>query len=138
MALRVASLADHIEPGERDRRQPTVHRDPPAIRVMIVDDHLMTVEALQAYLASEPGIEVVATALEGSTALEQLVEHRPDVLVSDLNMPGMDGLEVIRRARASAPDVAILVMTGYRNGTSRDALMRLGACGYLDKTRPLG
>jgi len=105
---------------------------------MIVDDHLMTVEALQAYLACEPGIEVVATASDGSTALEQLVERRPDVLVLDLNMPGMDGMEVIRRARTCALDVAILVMTGYRNGTSQDALMRLGACGYLDKTRPLG
>jgi len=56
----------------------------------------------------------------------------------DLNMPGMDGMEVVRRTRTCAPDVAILVMTGYCPETSQDALMRLGASGYLDKTRPLG
>src|SRR2546423_13832773 len=118
MASRLSSLADHIEPGERDRWQPTVRYDTQAIRVMIVDDHLMTVEALQAYLAWEPGIEVVATALEGSTALERLVEHRPDGLGLDLNMPGRDGVEGVPGARLCGPRVAIPVLTGCRNGTS--------------------
>jgi DNA-binding NarL/FixJ family response regulator len=104
---------------------------------MIVDDHIMTVETLEACLACEPGIDVVATASDGSTAVEQVVEHRPDVLLLDMNMPGMDGLEVVRRVRTSAPEVAILVVTGYCTGSPREALMRLGACGYLDKVSPL-
>jgi DNA-binding NarL/FixJ family response regulator len=111
--------------------------DPRAIRVMIVDDHLMTVETLEAFLASEPGIDVVATASDGSTALQQVVECRPDVLLLDMNMPGMDGLEVVRRIRACAPEVAILVVTGYCSRRPNEALMRVGACGYLDKSRPL-
>jgi len=104
---------------------------------MIVDDHLITVEALEACLESEPGIDVVATASDGSKALELLAEHQPDVMLLDMNMPGMDGLEVVRRSRTCAPDVAILIMTGYSTGNPQDTLMRLGVRGYLDKIKPV-
>jgi DNA-binding NarL/FixJ family response regulator len=104
---------------------------------MIVDDHLITVEALEACLEDEPGIDVVATASDGSRALELLAEHQPDVMLLDMNMPGMDGLEVVRRSRTCAPDVAILVLTGYSTGSTQDALVRLGVRGYLDKIKPL-
>jgi hypothetical protein len=69
MALRVSSLADHTGQFDSDPRQSTMYNSSRSIRVMIVDDHLMTVETMEAFLACEPGIDVVATAADGLTAL---------------------------------------------------------------------
>ena len=104
-----------------------------SIRVMIADDHPVFRDGLASLLDPLPGIEVVARASDGAEAVALAAEHRPDVVVMDVQMPELNGIEATRRIVAADADVGILVITmGEDDGTVLSAL-RAGARGYLRK-----
>ena len=104
-----------------------------SIRVMIADDHPVFRHGLASLLEPLPGIEVVARASDGAEAVALAAEHRPDVIVMDVQMPEVNGIEATRRIVAADGDVGILVITmGEDDGTVLSAL-RAGARGYLRK-----
>ncbi len=106
------------------------------IRVVLAEDQAMVLGALAALLELEPEIEVIATAANGRDALRLVEQGNPDVLVTDIEMPGMTGLEVAAALRNSRPRVRTVILTTFaRPGYLRRALDS-GARGYLLKDRP--
>lgn len=108
-----------------------------AIRVVIVDDHAVVREGIGRLLDSAEGIEVVALAADGAEAVEAVASANPDVVLMDLSMPGVDGIEATRRLIARDPSARIVVLTTF--GDQRRILDALGAgaSGYLLKdTQP--
>jgi DNA-binding NarL/FixJ family response regulator len=104
------------------------------IRVVVVDDHAILREGTQLILERVPGVAVVGTAATGADALRLVERHRPNVLVLDLQLPDMSGVEVARRIRSSFASVAVLVLTGYVDATYIPRLLQIGVRGYLPKT----
>jgi DNA-binding NarL/FixJ family response regulator len=103
------------------------------VRVMIADDHPVFRNGLASLLDPLPDVDVVARAADGAEAVALAAEHRPDVIVMDVQMPEVNGIEATRRIVAARPDVGILVLTmGEDDGTVLSAL-RAGARGYLRK-----
>jgi NarL family two-component system response regulator LiaR len=103
------------------------------IRVLVVDDHAIVRKGICALLATEQGIEVMGEAKEGEEAVCKTARLRPEVVLMDLVMPGMDGLEAIRRILADRPEVRILVLTSFAGDDKVFAAIRAGALGYLLK-----
>ena len=104
-----------------------------AIRVLIADDHLIVREGLRLILEAEPGFELVAEASDGAQALELAAEHHPEVVLMDLRMPRMDGLTAIEHLREQQPDIAIVILTTYKEDDLMRRGLKLGALGYLLK-----
>jgi DNA-binding NarL/FixJ family response regulator len=103
------------------------------IRVMIVDDHPVYRDGLASLLDPLPEIDVVARASDGAEAVALAAEHRPDVIVMDVQMPGVNGIDATRTITARSPGTGVLVLTmGEDDGTVLAAL-RAGARGYLRK-----
>lgn len=103
------------------------------IRVLIVDDHDMVRRGLGVFLGVSPGLEQVGDAADGEEALRLVEELRPDVVLMDLRMPGMDGVEATRRIRERFADTQVVALTSYKEETLvRDAL-QAGAIAYLLK-----
>lgn len=106
------------------------------IRVVLAEDQAMVLGALAALLELEPDITVVARASTGPEAISAVQKHRPDVLVTDIEMPRRTGLEVAQHLRDHHPEVRTVILTTFaRPGYLRRAL-DAGACGYLLKDRP--
>ncbi|MFF4416712.1 response regulator [Streptosporangium sp. NPDC001559] len=103
------------------------------IRVLLADDHPVYREGLAALLSSMSGIEVVGTAGTGLEAVELAAETQPDVVVMDVRMPGLDGIEATRRISAHSPHIAVVVLTMSEEDATLFAAMRAGARGYLLK-----
>lgn len=104
-----------------------------AIRVAIADDHPTFVRAVTLLLKSDPEIEVVATAADGLEAVDLAMEHQPDVMLMDVNMPGLNGIEATRRIVEGAPHIAVIVLTMFDDDDNVASAMREGATGYLLK-----
>lgn len=102
-------------------------------RVLIADDQEITRTGLKAILGSEPGIEVVGEAEDGAGCLALAEELQPDVVLMDLRMPGMSGIEATRRLHRAQPHIGILVITVFADDTSVFPAIRAGARGYLLK-----
>lgn len=105
-----------------------------AIRVVIAEDHAVVREGTRQILASDPGIQVVGEAEDGQRALDLAEELNPDVLVLDLRLPKITGIEVARRLQTRAPGTRILVLSAYDDDDYVFAAMEAGAAGYLLKT----
>ncbi|HEX7745003.1 MAG TPA: response regulator transcription factor [Micromonosporaceae bacterium] len=103
------------------------------IRVLIADDHPIFRAGLAGVLDEAPDIEVVAGAEDGAEVLDLAVRLRPDVVLMDLHMPGVTGVEATRQLAATAPEVAVLVLTMFDDDESVVAALRAGARGYLVK-----
>ncbi|HVD19995.1 MAG TPA: response regulator transcription factor [Propionibacteriaceae bacterium] len=103
------------------------------IRVVLADDHPVVRAGLAALLGSLHGIEVVGVAADGHEAVREVVLHRPNVAMLDLQMPGQDGFAATRQITRAAPDVAVLVLTMFDDDDSVFAAMRAGARGYVVK-----
>jgi DNA-binding NarL/FixJ family response regulator len=102
------------------------------IRVAVVDDHPVVRQGLRSFLEAH-GFDVVGEAASGDEAVTLVVECRPDVLLTDLVMPGVDGVEAIRRIRAAGQDVGILVLTSFSGADQVIPAIQAGADGYLLK-----
>ncbi len=103
------------------------------IRVLLADDHGVVRDGLARLLGSESDIEVVAAAADGDQAVSLAREHRPDVVLMDLRMPGMDGSEATRRLLEADPAIQVVILTSF---SERDEILNAldaGAIGYLLK-----
>lgn len=105
-----------------------------AIRVLIVDDHPMFRDGLRSLLESTAGFDVTGEAATGAEAVDLAAELQPDIVVMDLNMPGMNGVEATRAISDAAPRSAVLVLTMLENDDSVFATLRAGARGYILKS----
>jgi DNA-binding NarL/FixJ family response regulator len=103
------------------------------VRVLAADDQRVVREGLAMLLGLLPDVEVVGTAANGEEALALADELRPDVILMDLRMPRVDGVEATRRLRASHPEIKIVVLTTYADDRSVIEALRAGALGYLTK-----
>jgi DNA-binding NarL/FixJ family response regulator len=103
------------------------------VRVLLADDQRLVRESLGTLLGLLPGIEMVASASDGEEALALADEHRPDVVLMDLRMPRLDGIEATRRLRERRPDVRVIALTTYADDESVLGALRAGARGYLTK-----
>ena len=104
-------------------------------RTLVVDDHPLTRAALVGLL-EQRGFPVVAEASDGEEAIDRARELQPDIVLLDLSMPGMGGLEALPRVRAAAPDCDVIVLTASGTEENLLAAIRAGAAGYLLKTEP--
>lgn len=103
------------------------------IRVLIADDHIIVRSGLRLLLEAEPDIDVIGEALEGGEALNLVEKHLPDVVLMDISMPGMDGLEATRQIKARWPQVNVLVLTMHRSDEYFFEMLKAGASGYILK-----
>ncbi|OQY81569.1 MAG: DNA-binding response regulator [Chloroflexi bacterium UTCFX4] len=106
------------------------------IRVLICDDQDVVREGLHAILRTAQGISVIGIAGDGATAIELTLKHKPDLVLMDLNMPGMTGIQATRIIREKAPEVQVLALTTYDADEWILDAIRAGAAGYLLKDTP--
>ena len=105
----------------------------PAVRVLIADDHQVVREGLRMILAEQQELDVVGDAPSGEDALRLAARLRPDVVLMDLQMPGMNGIEATRRLCAERPGVAVLILTTFGDDEQVREAIQAGAIGYLLK-----
>lgn len=106
---------------------------PQTVTVLIVDDHEMVRQGAVSYLSAQPEITVVGEAENGEQAVQLAAEHVPDVVLMDLVMPGMDGVEATRRVKDASPRTQIIVLTSYHQDEHIFPALRAGAISYLLK-----
>jgi DNA-binding NarL/FixJ family response regulator len=106
----------------------------PPIRVLIVDDHPLFREGLVHALATEQGFHIVAEAADGVSALSLWSEHRPDVAIVDVSMPGMSGIEMVRQLRSVHPQARVLMLTSSEDDDDAETALDAGASGYITKS----
>ena len=103
------------------------------LRVLLADDHPVVRSGLRALLGTIDGIEVVGEAADGDAAIREAQLLRPDIVLMDVRMPGLDGVEATRRIRAAVPATAVLVLTMFDDDATVFTAMQAGARGYLLK-----
>ena len=106
------------------------------MRVIICDDQALIRDSLEMLLSLDKDIDVVGQAQDGAEALELVAQHRPDLVLMDLKMPGMNGIEATRQIRTHYPAVKVLVLTTYDDDEWVFDAIRAGASGYLLKDTP--
>jgi DNA-binding NarL/FixJ family response regulator len=103
------------------------------VRLVVVEDQPPVLRALLKSLALFPELEVVGTAPDGEVAVDQVMTLNPDLALLDLELPGMDGIEVTRRVKQRAPEVEVLILTSFDDETKVYEAIQAGAAGYLVK-----
>ena len=106
---------------------------PSKVRVLIADDHRLFAQALETILAVDPRFEVVGYASDGAQAVELALRLAPDVVLMDISMPTLDGIEATRRIRAARPHACVLMLTGSNAQADVDRSRRAGAAAYVTK-----
>ena len=106
---------------------------PAAIRILVTDDHAIVREGLQKLISMEPGMEVIGEAANGIEAVQMACELKPDVILMDMVMPRMGGLEAIRKIKEECPDARVLVLTSFSDDETVFPAIKAGALGYLLK-----
>ncbi len=108
----------------------------PAIRILIVDDHPIVRVGISALFSSSHEMEVVAQARSGEEAVTLHAQHRPDITLMDLRLPGINGVEAIRQIRSQSPRARFIVLTTYDGDEDIYQALEAGASGYLIKDMP--
>ena len=103
------------------------------LRILIVDDHPLMRQGIRGMLETQDDMEVVAEAEDGEQAVALVEEHNPDLILMDVEMPNVDGLEATRRIRATFPDAKIIALTIHDEAEYVTGLLRAGASGYVLK-----
>ena len=106
---------------------------PAVIRILITDDHAVVREGLRTLIRTEPGMEVIGEAADGVEAVEIACALKPDVILMDMVMPRMGGLEAIQKIKEECPDANILVLTSFSDDETVFPAIKSGALGYLLK-----
>jgi DNA-binding NarL/FixJ family response regulator len=106
-----------------------------SVKVLIADDHRLFAEALQAILSVDERIEVVGLAASGDEAVARAGDLEPDVVLMDISMPGLNGVEATREIVALLPEARVLMVTGSDAQEDMDAARGAGAAGYVTKDR---
>ncbi len=135
-ALEVAAAAHPTEAGV-PRSGATSDAADRKIRVLLVDDHTIVRQGLMGLLKQEADIEVIAEAGDGQEAIELAHRSHPDVVVMDLSMPVMNGIEATRRIMAELPDTKVIGLSMYEETDQSEAMLEAGAKAYLSKGGPL-
>ncbi|EDL65228.1 two-component response regulator [Bacillus sp. SG-1] len=104
------------------------------IRVLFVDDHEMVRIGVSSYLTAQPDIEVVAEADDGSAAIDLALQHKPDIILMDLVMKEMDGIEATRRIIEKWPEAKIIIVTSFLDDDKVYPALEAGATSYMLKT----
>ena len=112
-----------------------VRTDLDKTRVLIADDHRMFAEALEAILATDDRIEIAGQAGDGAEAVRLALKARPDVILMDIAMPVMDGLQATKEIRKQWPTACVLMLTGSNSRSDVDRAREVGAAGYVTKER---
>ncbi len=107
-----------------------------AIRIILADDHPLIRAGIRRFLEAQPDLNIVAEASNGEEALRLVRELEPDVLVLDMEMPNLDGLDVAQRIRAEGLPVRILALSAYDDAAYVSGLWETGAAGYITKEKP--
>lgn len=105
-----------------------------AIRVVLADDHSVVRKGVREFLEEEPDIDVIGEASDGLQAVELATELQPDVIVMDIKMPQLSGVDATKRIRSAAPKVRVLALTAYDDDPYIFGLLEAGASGYVLKT----
>ena len=108
-----------------------------SIRILLVDDHELIRKGLRALIELQSDMQVVGEAREGQTALRLAKELSPDLVITNMNMPDWDGIEVTRRIVSELPDVKVIVLSFTDEKPIREASLRAGASAYVPKTGPV-
>ncbi len=104
------------------------------IRILLADDHVMVLKGLRFFLCTQPDFELVGEALNGRDVLEKVAECKPDVVLMDLVMPEMDGIEATAQIKERYPEVKVLVLTSFSDLDHVLPALQAGAVGYLLKS----
>jgi two-component system, NarL family, response regulator LiaR len=108
------------------------------IRLLLADDHVMLRQGTAELLRREPDLEVVGEAADGQQAIEQVQALKPDIVIMDVRMPVLSGIEATRQIRETWPQVQVLVLTAHDDDQYVFSLLQAGASGYLLKSAPIG
>jgi DNA-binding NarL/FixJ family response regulator len=103
------------------------------IKVLLVDDHAVVRKGVRGYLEAQPDITIAGEAASGEEAIQLAAEYKPDVILMDLMMPGMDGVEATRSVRDVSPDSQVIVLTSYHEDEHIFPAIKAGALSYLLK-----
>lgn len=106
-----------------------------AVRVLVVDDHRMFADAMELLMAGEEGLESIGVASTATEALELCRRGCPDVVLMDVDLPGMDGIEGTRRVREICPETQVVVITALQEADILTGAVEAGACGFVPKTQ---
>jgi NarL family two-component system response regulator LiaR len=107
--------------------------EPSPIRVLIVDDHAVVRSGLSKFLMVNPDLQLVGEARDGAEAVQLASLHRPDVVLMDLMMPGVDGVTATRQIRQKLPDTQVIALTSFSEQAMVQGALQAGAVGYLQK-----
>ena len=121
---------------EGGRTEAAIQTEPhDKIRVLIADDHRMFAEALEAILETDDRLETAGHAADGAEAVRLALQARPDVILMDIAMPVMDGLQATKQIRDQWPGACVLMLTGSNSRSDVDRAREAGAAGYVTKER---
>ncbi len=105
----------------------------PRLRILIADDHPVVLAGIKALLNGDPEVELIGEARDGQTALEMAIELAPSIMVLDLSMPGLNGVDVVRHLSAQLPTCKVVVLTVHEDRSYLRKLIEVGAAGYVLK-----
>ena len=103
------------------------------LRVLLADDHAVVREGLKALIQAEPGLNLIGEAGEGETAIREAVRLKPDVVVMDVSMPGINGAEATERIKKQMPEIRVVALTAHEDTSYAKQLLEVGASGFVLK-----
>jgi PAS domain S-box-containing protein len=132
-----AHVVDKARPSTAPARAPAGRTAKHRIRVVVADDHAVALQGLTDLLSADPEIEVVGQAPDGQAAVDLVRRLAPDLVIMDVSMPRMDGIEATRAIRKVRPEVRVIGLSMFEEGAQAEAMREAGAAAYLTKSGPV-